>query len=232
MTTSPRIFTCFTLIALASTSGAFAQWRISTDHKFSWNPNAGWMNWLEASNGTQSVRLSGTFLSGKIWMENIGWLDVGDGTPAGGVAYSNASGLDFGVNHNSATGALTGFAWSENAGWVNFGGGALATPPNPARIQIVEPCRLRGFAWSENLGWINLDDSASYIQFNTCPADLNVDGQVDDNDFVLFAASYNILDCAAPEMPLICPADLNLDSFVNDSDFVVFANAYDNLTCP
>lgn len=66
----------------------------------------------------------------------------------------------------------------------------------------------------------------------TCPADFNDDGFVDDDDFVFFANSYNILLCSEPMMPMDCPADLNFDSFVDDNDFVIFANAYNELLCP
>lgn len=65
-----------------------------------------------------------------------------------------------------------------------------------------------------------------------CPADLNGDGVVEDLDFVIFANSYNILDCADPSMPAGCPGDLNFDGFVDDTDFVLFAGAYDQLVCP
>jgi 1,4-alpha-glucan branching enzyme len=65
-----------------------------------------------------------------------------------------------------------------------------------------------------------------------CPADLNADGFVDDEDFVLFAFAYNILDCTDPSMPAGCPADLNEDGFVDDADFSLFAVAYDALLCP
>ncbi|MBX3390572.1 MAG: hypothetical protein KF691_14075 [Phycisphaeraceae bacterium] len=65
----------------------------------------------------------------------------------------------------------------------------------------------------------------------SCPADLTVDQQVDDADFVGFSGAYNILDCADPAMPQGCPADLNLDGFVDDTDFVIFAAAYDALLC-
>jgi len=65
-----------------------------------------------------------------------------------------------------------------------------------------------------------------------CPADLNHDGQVDDADFVIFLAAYNILDCADQSMPANCPADLNGDHFVDDADFVLFVGAYDELLCP
>jgi hypothetical protein len=65
-----------------------------------------------------------------------------------------------------------------------------------------------------------------------CSGDMNLDGQVDDSDFVLFATAYNILDCADPAMPAGCPSDLNNDGFVDDADFVLFADAYNNLICP
>ncbi|MBL8885443.1 MAG: DNRLRE domain-containing protein [Phycisphaerales bacterium] len=65
-----------------------------------------------------------------------------------------------------------------------------------------------------------------------CPADLNGDTYVDDSDFVIFAGSYNILDCTDPTMPPGCPGDLNGDGFVDDADFVDFASAYNTLICP
>ncbi|MBX3379607.1 MAG: hypothetical protein KF805_05905 [Phycisphaeraceae bacterium] len=65
-----------------------------------------------------------------------------------------------------------------------------------------------------------------------CPADLNNDTFVDDSDFVIFANTYNILDCSDPSMPAGCPGDLNNDGFVDDADFVIFAAAYNELLCP
>ncbi|MBN8597749.1 MAG: hypothetical protein J0L78_08760 [Planctomycetes bacterium] len=70
------------------------------------------------------------------------------------------------------------------------------------------------------------------VQPNSCPADINNDGFVDDTDFVLFAAAYNLLDCADPAMPAGCPSDINGDSVVDDADFVVFVSAYNELVCP
>lgn len=65
----------------------------------------------------------------------------------------------------------------------------------------------------------------------TCPGDLNADGFVDDADFTIFAAAYNLLDCADPAMSPGCPADLNSDGVVDDTDFTLFAPAYDALIC-
>lgn len=65
-----------------------------------------------------------------------------------------------------------------------------------------------------------------------CPGDLNLDGQVDDSDFVLFASQYDVLDCGDPAMPGYCRADVNNDGLVEDADFVEFAQGYDQLVCP
>mgnify|MGYP002777479616 CR=1 FL=1 len=66
----------------------------------------------------------------------------------------------------------------------------------------------------------------------SCPPDLNADGQVDNDDFVLFASAYNLFDCADPSMPLECPSDFDEDGFVDNADFVIFANAYYDFLCP
>jgi len=55
---------------------------------------------------------------------------------------------------------------------------------------------------------------------------------VEDFDFGIFVAAFNLLDCADPAMPLDCPTDLNLDGLVDGSDFVVFVEAYNALLWP
>lgn len=78
----------------------------------------------------------------------------------------------------------------------------------------------------------DFDDFQLFGAAGACPGDLNGDDLVDDSDFVLFLAAYNILDCADPSMPAGCPADLNSDGVVDDSDFVLFVAAYNELVCP
>ncbi|MBY0113258.1 MAG: hypothetical protein K2Y21_10580 [Phycisphaerales bacterium] len=56
-----------------------------------------------------------------------------------------------------------------------------------------------------------------------CPCDLNVDGFVDDADFVIFAEAYNNLFDPS--------GDFNFDFFTDDADFVIFAEAYNALLC-
>jgi len=65
-----------------------------------------------------------------------------------------------------------------------------------------------------------------------CPWDLNNDGLVNDDDFVLFLVSYNTLDCTDGSMPLGCPSDFNFDRLVDDLDFQAFLLPYNELVCP
>lgn len=231
---SRRIACRFALIgvaALARFAGAQSL-SVDTAHKFSWSENTGYLNWADAGLplsplGARFFFRSGSgFFKGFVWSENVGWINLG----AGAGPYANSSGETFGVNVGS-DGTLTGMAWSENGGWINFRGGALATPAQPARIDFVGS-RLRGYAWSENFGWLNLDDASIYIALGAgCPADLNVDGVVDDADFVVFLPMYNLVDCADPAAPFGCTADLNGDGFVDDADFQVFVQGYNQLIC-
>lgn len=66
-----------------------------------------------------------------------------------------------------------------------------------------------------------------FLQTDPCPADIDANGQVNDDDFVLFVAAYTEL-----VVPLASPlADFTGDGFVDDSDFVYFHAAYDRVFC-
>ena len=89
-----------------------------------------------------------------------------------------------------------------------------------------DPGRDDIFGW----GLVNVDAAAAYLAGRlVCPGDLNSDGIVDDTDFVLFAADYDLL--ASPGGPWT-GSDFNGDGFTDDSDFVLFATSYDLLVCP
>lgn len=225
---------CFTVAAdCFSTAPAIAQSDVLPSQRFGWTENAGWLNWRDAGSPTaaQGARVNDTFLSGFVWSENCGWINLGDGTPANAGAYGNVNGADAGVNFDPDTGLLSGFAWGENVGWINFDGGALASPPNPARIEPAGiACRFAGFAWTENIGWINLDDSVHFVGldpvvcFPPVPGDMNCDGSVSVGDiagFVLaltdaagYAAAYPNCD--------IANGDVNGDGFVTVGDIAPF----------
>ena len=85
----------------------------------------------------------------------------------------------------------------------------------------------------EGYGDYDIGFVASFDYVEGCPADINLDGFVDDSDFVIFVQGYNALLCSAPEMlALGCPANLNTDLVVDDEDFVIFVGAYNELVCP
>jgi hypothetical protein len=95
----------------------------------------------------------------------------------------------------TSDGTLHGLAWGENIGWVNFDGGAMATPPQPARIECPDLpteslSRLTGYAWGENVGWINLDDTTNFVSVDavTTPVDCDMDhdGVPNGDDIALF----------------------------------------------
>jgi hypothetical protein len=71
-----------------------------------------------------------------------------------------------------------------------------------------------------------------HAQGQPCTGDLNCDNLVNDADFAIFVAAYDLLLCSDPAMPPGCPADLNRDGFVDDSDFQIFVVAYNELLCP
>ncbi|MHC4698637.1 MAG: hypothetical protein ACYTFA_18045, partial [Planctomycetota bacterium] len=142
---------------VAVVGSVLAPSNIDPTHKFSWSENTGWWNWREANGGAEGVLVGDEFLTGYVWGENMGWIDVG----AGDGPYANTTGLDFGVNVLGG-GDLDGYAWSENRGWINFGWAASTANPERARFDS-SANRFRGYAWAENDGWINLDDTTHYV---------------------------------------------------------------------
>ncbi len=73
--------------------------------------------------------------------------------------------------------------------------------------------------------------TSSAATFSLCRSDLDCDGFVTDDDFVIFGFAYNLLVCDDPAMPPGCSADLNGDSVVDDADFSMFVQAYNALLC-
>lgn len=82
-----------------------------------------------------NVFVTDSALTGKIWSENYGWINL---NPANEGVVNNGSGV------------LSGYAWGENAGWVNFN-------PTNGGVTIGSDGFFDGTAWSENYGWINFD---------------------------------------------------------------------------
>ena len=129
---------------------------IDPTNKWSWSENIGHMNWRDAGNG-EGVVVQSDHLAGTIWLENAGFMNVGNGN----APYNNTDNSDFGVNI-LPNGDLEGYAWSENLGWANFGWAANTTNANRARFDEDQQ-RFRGWLWLENAGWVNLDDEEHFV---------------------------------------------------------------------
>ena len=206
--------------AAAQDSG-LTRTNVSPLHFRAWQENCGWTDWRQAGQppGSEGAVIHGTFLSGMIWLENAGWLTLGDGTPGidgARPAYSNSGGEDAGVNINPK-GDLDGFAWGENIGWVNFNTlGALGD----ARARYDAPAeRFRGYAWGENVGWLNLDDARLYVA-RVCYADCDENRLLNVNDFTCFLNRF-----AARDPYANCDGS-GMEPVFNVNDFRCFLNRF------
>ena len=121
-----------------------------------------------------------------------------------------------------------GFANSGAGDYTLAAGSPAIDAGDGAFLSVAHPLDLAGNARVTG----GAPDLGAYERGAACAGDLNSDGLVEDSDFVIFAAAYDLLDCQDPSMPAGCPADLNADGMVYDSDFVLFAAAYDQLVCP
>jgi hypothetical protein len=185
---------CLTAIAaLGCIRAALAQTEIDPAHQYSWGESIGWMNWRDAGDpsGLQGVRVHPAFLSGVIWGENAGWIDVGSGAPANGAGYGNLDASDYGVNIDP-TGDLFGLAWGESIGWLQFDTRLLGD--QRARLDRAAR-RFRGYVWSENGGWINLDDDAAFVALAAPPEPVFRRGDANGSGVIDLSDAINTMGC-------------------------------------
>ncbi|MCX6353936.1 MAG: hypothetical protein NTZ78_03390, partial [Candidatus Aureabacteria bacterium] len=104
----------------------------------------GWVN-LKATHA--DLKIGSNILAGWIWLENCGWVCLGEGHPPDGERYSNRSGIDWGIN-NDGKGKLSGYAWSEVTGWISF-------RTSHSQVYLDETGQFYGYAWGENVGWMH-----------------------------------------------------------------------------
>ena len=109
-----------------------------------WGESVGWVN-LRTTHA--ELKIGSNILAGWIWIENCGWVCLGEGHPLDSKRYSNRSAHDWGVN-NDGQGNLWGYAWSEVTGWINF-------RPGYSRVYLDESGQFYGNAWGENVGWMH-----------------------------------------------------------------------------
>lgn len=165
------------LLALTTLTGvAFADSTIDSTQKYAYAANAGWLNAKWSASPVEGVVVSEHVLSGRIYSANFGWIDLGDGSPSNGYAYSQSGG-EFGVNNEG--GRLTGLAYGANIGWISFDW-VVGDDLNEPKIDL-STGKFSGLAYSANVGWIKFDASASaFLETDSmlCP-DSDTDGIAD-----------------------------------------------------
>jgi len=164
------------IIAIAAAAGivrpsARAATTINVVNRDAYGANVGWMD--GRGDTTHGAVISEYVCSGYIYAANVGWIHLGDGSPANGIEYRNNSATDYGVNHDGL-GNLRGYAWGANIGWISF---ESTGAPN---VNLVTG-RCSGYAYSANCGWISLSNAFAHVQtdYLQSGADTDGDGIVD-----------------------------------------------------
>jgi len=147
-------FVATTSVLLAMAAACQAGTTINPTHAYAYGANVGWMNWR--GDVAHGVVLGQSYCTGSVWSANAGWICLGNG-PTNCWRYSNASGNDWGVNHDGA-GHLSGCAYGANIGWINF----EQTYGQP-RVDL-RTGNLSGYAYGANIGWISLSNVQAHVQ--------------------------------------------------------------------
>ncbi len=116
------------------------------------NGTKDFINWNPTNGG---ATVSDTTVTGYIWGETVGWINLGPFTNAGSSA---------GVK-NTCDGDLSGYAWGQNTGWINFAP-TYAVGANEPRINP-NTGDITGSVWAQNYGWITLNSSYGWIVLNS-----------------------------------------------------------------
>jgi hypothetical protein len=139
---------------------------IDAANRYAWGANIGWLDWVADTNNGAVI---GEYVcSGFIYSANVGWINLGNGSPANGVRYQNNSAADFGVNQDGL-GNLRGYAYGANIGWVNF--------ENTGAPKVdLKTGTLNGFVYSANCGWISLSNAVARVQTDVIAPGADSDG--------------------------------------------------------
>lgn len=149
----------------AVTFSVSATTTVNTTNRYAFAANLGWIN--ARGDLTNGAVLGYSYCTGYLWSANAGWISLGNG-PTNGWRYGNASGSDWGVNHDGH-GQLAGYAYGANIGWIAF----EQTHGQP-RIDL-RAGNLSGYVWGANVGWISLSNSQAFAQ-STLSAGPDTDG--------------------------------------------------------
>lgn len=120
---------------------------ISGDQKYAEDSIGGYVNLGVQQDGGENdvggITVSNTQVTGQMWSENLGWIEMQP--DEGGVS----------VTVSGGQGTLDGEAWAEQVGWIYFG--AWDDDPDSG-VYIDADGYFQGVAWSENYGSISFGD--------------------------------------------------------------------------
>lgn len=136
---------------------SLAQSTVEAGNESLYGANIGWINARATPQAASGLRVDEYVCSGYIYSANVGWIHFGDGTPANGIAYQNASAMDYGVNC-LPDGKFQGYAYGANIGWIKFDP-AITDAPRYDQASG----KLRGYAYGANIGWINLGETSAEV---------------------------------------------------------------------
>jgi hypothetical protein len=142
------------LALLASLAVIHAATTIDAGNRDAYGANLGWLDWRgDTSNGA----VVGEYVcSGYLYSANVGWINLGNGSPANQIQYQNNSASDFGVNQDGL-GNLRGYAYGANIGWINF------ENTGAPKVDLLTG-NFSGYVYSANCGWISLSNAVAYVQ--------------------------------------------------------------------
>lgn len=156
--------TCLSLLGFLAPASAATT--INVTNHLAYGANIGWIDWR--SHAATGATLTDFICSGYLYSANVGWLHLGNGTPANGIQYQNNSATDFGVNVDSS-GNLRGSAYGANIGWIQFE--ASGAP----RVDLCTG-RFSGACYSANCGWISLSNTVAHVQTDALLPGSDTDG--------------------------------------------------------
>lgn len=165
VTLLPLLLPCFS--ALNPRISIAQPTTIDPVNRYAYGANFGWLDWY--ADGANGAVIGSYVCSGFIYSPNVGWINLGSGSPTNDIQYQNLSGNDFGVNLDDV-GNLSGLAWGANIGWINFANSG--EPRINLRTGVIT-----GYAWSANCGWISLSNAVAYVRTDTIsPGALDANG--------------------------------------------------------
>ncbi len=168
-----KMFHASVLLIFALRLTVSAATSINAANHFAYGANIGWMDWRgDVANGA----VIGEFIcTGYIYAADVGWINLGSGTPASGIRYQNNSATDFGVNHDGL-GNLLGLAYGANIGWLTFTNrDATGATYDGPKVDLLTG-RMSGLIWSANCGWISLSNAQAFVQTDAIVPGADSDG--------------------------------------------------------